>query len=55
MEQIWREVEEKQTKEGWVRSRLQWEDWESLAQDAVKLAKQPALARGAQRSRAEGL
>jgi hypothetical protein len=40
MEQIWREVEEKQTKEGWVRSRLQWEDWESLAQDAVKLAKQ---------------
>jgi hypothetical protein len=40
MEQIWREVTEKQTNEGWVRSRLQWEDWESLGRDAVKVAKQ---------------
>jgi len=40
MEQIWREVRENQPKEGWVTSRLQWEDWESLGRDAVEFAKQ---------------
>jgi len=40
MEELWREVTRKLTPEEWIKSRLQWEDWESLGPEAVRLAKQ---------------
>ncbi len=38
MEQIWREVVQKRTNEEWIKSRLAWEDWESLGRVAVGFA-----------------
>ena len=40
MDEIWAEVTKKRTNGEWVKSRLQWEDWESLGPEAVELAKQ---------------
>ena len=39
MEEIWKEVTEKRTNAEWVKSRLQWEDWESIGREAVLIAR----------------
>ncbi len=40
MEELWREATRKLTVGEWSKSRLQWEDWETLGPEAVELAKQ---------------